>query len=220
MKYPYANNNEKIARYVHDLLRPEQKSMLELRREAYHAGIPHIHVRPMDVRHLEVLTQMIRPRRAVEIGTLAGYSAIHIAQALPPDGKLYTLEIEPKHAEFARSQFEKHGLANRIELRLGPAIESLNAIAADGPVDMVFIDADKQSYAKYLDWAATNLRPGGVLIADDVFGFGHIADAELPAEWSEEVLGMRAFNRALADRTDFKTTMLPTSEGLTVAVKI
>jgi caffeoyl-CoA O-methyltransferase len=148
----------------------------------------------------------------VEIGTLAGYSAIWMARALPSDGKLYTLELEPRHAEVARRNIAAAGLADRIEVCVGDSLVSLERLAASGPYCAVFVDADKARYDEYGRWALANLRPGGLLIGDNAFLFGRLLD---PADATAAV--MRRFHLEMRDA--FDSTCIPTPDGLAVGIR-
>jgi predicted O-methyltransferase YrrM len=128
---------------------------------------------------LALLVQISGARRILEIGTLAGYSAVWLGRALPTDGKLISLEIEPKHAAVARRSIERAGLADRVEVRVGPALDSLAKLAGDPAFDMVFIDADKPSYPAYLDWALRLVRPGGLIVADNVLRDGDVLSPDI-----------------------------------------
>lgn len=217
----YSINSPEISDYVGRLYRGYAARKKSVRARASRAGLPDIHVGPMDALHLEVIVRAVRAKKAVEIGTLAGYSGESIARGLAQGGKLYTLECEPKHAAVARETFRKAGLLKRVEILTGPAMESLKRIEAKGPFDFVFIDADKVNYSAYLDWAAKHLRAGGVMAADNTFAFGLIA-GDSPIEdprRNQNVRALRAFNLKVARHPKFVSTILPTGEGLTIAVK-
>ena len=142
-------------------------------------------------------------------------------RGLQPKGMLYTFEYDPKHAEVARESFQKAGFADRTRIFVGPALSNLAKITIEAPFDVVFVDADKESYPAYLAWAAENLRVGGLLIGDNAFGFGMIADPTFEnAEDEKAVLALRIFNQIAAQGGRFRATLLPTGEGLMVAVKI
>lgn len=139
------------------------------------AGLPAINVTPNQGKFLHLLARIQSARRVLEIGTLGGYSTIWLARALPPDGRLITLEANPRHAEIARKNIERAGLAAVVELRLGPALDTLPQLAP--PFDFVFIDADKENNALYFDWALRLSRKGSVIIADNVVREGKILDS-------------------------------------------
>ena len=139
---------------------------------------------------------------------------------LAPDGTLDTCEIDQAHARVAEESFRRAGFAGRARIHLGPALDGLRGLEKDGPFDLCFIDADKESYPQYLDWAARHLRPGGVLVADNVFLFGHLADSGPASTVSAALVAMRAFHKRLASSGEFRATVLPTGEGLSLAVKV
>jgi predicted O-methyltransferase YrrM len=161
------------------------------------AGLPSIALTPAQAKLLHLLARVHNARSVLEIGTLGGYSTIWLARALPPDGRLITLELEPSYAEVARANVERAGLASLVQLIVGPAIESLKELVAQGagPFDLVFIDADKQSTPGYFEWALELSRPGGVIVTDNVVRDGEIIDA---ASEDPRVLGMRRFHELLA----------------------
>lgn len=221
MTKSFGMGDPKVAEYVADLLVPADPALAEILARAEAAKLPPIHVAPLDGRHLEVLTRVAGARKAVEIGTLAGYSGLCILRGLTADGHLDTFEISPEHAVQARVTFEKSGFGDRAMVHVGRAVDLLPTIAAKAPFDLVFIDADKVNYIYYLEWATANLRPGGLLLADNTFAWGEIAfepDGESPE--AQAVSALRRFNRVLAESRDFRTTMMPTGEGLTVAVRL
>ncbi|MGC9941730.1 MAG: O-methyltransferase [Verrucomicrobiota bacterium] len=173
------------------------------------AGLPEINVAPNQGKLLQLLAQSCGAQSILEIGTLGGYSTIWLARALPPHGKLITLEFEPKHAEVARANFIRAGLNGKIELRLGKAAEHLAQLVADGrgPFDFIFIDADKESYPDYLAWALKLSRRGTVIIADNVVRQGAITDANSD---DPRVRGARRFNELLAAEPRVCATILQT----------
>jgi caffeoyl-CoA O-methyltransferase len=210
-----------IAEYVNDLIKPIDPLLARVNERVKAAKIPMIQVYGMDGRHLEVLVRMIRPVKALEIGTLGGYSGICIARGLAPHGKLITCEVNEKNAEVARESFIQAGFSDRIEIKIGKALDTLEHLKKDGPFDFIFIDADKANYSAYLTWAEENLRSGGVLIADNTFAWGYITKEIFPNKEKEvSAHALRIFNKTLAESPKFRVTMLPTGEGLTVAVKV
>ena len=161
------------------------------------AGLPPISVSPNHGRLLQVLALTCRATRILEIGTLGGYSAIWMARALPPGGRLLTLEYEPTYARVARRNIADAGLEDRVQVRVGRAIDTLAALERDrvGPFDMVFIDADKPPYAEYLAAVLRLSAPGTLIVADNVVRDGKVA---LPVTDDEAVAGVQRFNAALA----------------------
>ncbi len=174
-------------------------------------GIPAIQLGPTEAKALGLFVRMTGASKVVEIGALAGYSAIHLAKALPRDGHLYSLEIEPRHARLAEEHLAASGLSSLVTVIVGPAAETLPAIEAHGPFDIVFIDADKVSYPRYGRWAARNLRAGGLLVAENAFLFGQLL-LDTP-----EAQAMRRFHTEATQA--FVTTCLPTPEGMLLGVR-
>jgi caffeoyl-CoA O-methyltransferase len=219
MNKSFGNDDPALARYVLDTYRPEDPVLAEIRGRAARSGLPDIQVAALDARHLEVLVRIVGVRKAVEIGTLAGYSAVSIVRGMLEGGVLYTIEADPHHADVAAESFRKAGISDQVRQLRGGAMDLLPALSVEGPFDLVFIDADKESYHRYLDWAAANLRPGGVVLADNAFLFGGLAQ---PAggQPSPGRKAMDAFHRRLAESGEFRGTVLPTGEGLAMAIKL
>ncbi len=173
--------------------------------------MPPIQLGASEARLLELLLGLAGARRVVEIGTLAGYSAIRIARALPADGRLWTIEADSKHAAVARESLEKARLSDRVTLLEGAALDVLPTLGRQAPFDAVFIDADKGSYDAYGRWAAKALRRGGLLLADNVYLFGRLMGR------SAEAAVMRRFHEEAA--RVFETVCVPTPDGLLLGVK-
>jgi len=173
------------------------------------AGLPSIDVAPNQGKLLHLLARMQHARRILEIGTLGGYSTIWLARALPADGRLITMEFEPKHAAVAQSNIDRAGLGDRVEIRVGAALDSLAQLAAESPApfDMIFIDADKPNNPNYLAWALQFSRPGTVIIGDNVVRDGAILD---PADPDPRVQGTRQFLELLAAEPRLAATALQT----------
>lgn len=174
-------------------------------------GIPAIQVGPSDGRLIYVLLRLARASKAVEVGTLVGYSAIHMARGLAPGGRLWSIEYEPRHAELARENLAAAGLSDRVTVLVGTALDILPTLVKEGPFDAVFIDADKVNYDRYGMWALENLRPGGLVIGDNAYLFGELMDD------SEDARAMRAFHELVADTCD--SVCAPTPDGLGVGIK-
>lgn len=218
MEKGFGQSDPDVVRYAYRVFQPEDACLASVREQARAKGLPDIALSPFDSLHLEVLVRMSGATRAVEIGTLAGYSGISICRALPAGGVLHTFESNPYHAEVARANFEQAGLADKVRLHVGPALENLASIEREGPFDLVFIDADKHNYPEYLRWATDHLRMGGVVIADNTFGWGQIHDTG--GEVQKPMEGLRRFNELVAQGGRFRATILPTGEGMTVGVKV
>jgi len=172
------------------------------------AGLPQHNVAPNQGKLLMLLAQMQGARRILEIGTLGGYSTILLARALLEHGKLITLEYEPKHAEVARANIARAGLADKVEIRVGAAIESLPQLAAGGagPFDLIFIDADKRGNRDYFEWALKMSRVGTVIIVDNVARGGAVVDAN----GEESVQGVRRLTEMLANEPRVSATAIQT----------
>ena len=173
------------------------------------AGLPQIDVSPAQGKFLHLLARMIGARRILEIGALGGYSAIWLARALPADGRLISLEADPKHAKVARENIARAGLAKRVEIRLGRALDTLPSLEADGagPFDLVFIDADKPNNPEYLKWALKLARSGAVIVCDNVIRDGAVADAR---SRDANVLGARKLFDSLAAEPRLSASALQT----------
>lgn len=201
--------------YIAELFCGEDELLTELRRELENRGLPTIQVPAITGRTLQVLVRAVAPRKVLEVGTLGGYSAIWMARGMPQGGELVTLEKNPDHAELAREFVERAGLADRVEIRVGDARALLPELGPDGSFDMVFLDADKESYPVYLREARRLLRPGGLVLADNALWKGKVLD-----EGGDEAdEGIRAFNRALAHEGAFTSVILPVGDGVAVGVK-
>lgn len=186
------------------------------------AGLPEISVAPNQGKLLNLLARAIGARRVLEIGTLGGYSTIWLARALPPQGRLITLELETTHAQVARENVEHAGLGDRVEFRIGPALESLPQLAKDGagPFCLTFIDADKFNIPSYFDWAVKLSRPGSMIIVDNVVRQGTLIDA---GSTDENVIGVRRLHEQLSQDSRVTAVTLQTvgvkgHDGLTIAL--
>lgn len=219
MEKSFAAEDPALVGIFEKLVHPVDSELRTIVERTEKAEIPSIHVGPFDGRHLEVLASAVGAKRCLEIGTLGGYSGVCLLRGMGKQGKLVTLEYEPKHAEFASETFKRAGFSEQVEIHVGAALDSLPKLK--GEFDLVFIDADKVNYPNYLDWAHKLLRVGGTLLADNVFGWGYLSNpnnAPSP-EMKASVLGLQAFNEKLAKHTGFRVTYLPTGEGLAMAVK-
>jgi caffeoyl-CoA O-methyltransferase len=211
----FGATDPRIAPYVARILEPEDAALAEIRERSAREGLPPIAVGPFDGRHLEVLARSAGARRIVEIGTLGGYSGTCLARALPEDGVLDTFELSPRHAAVAEESFRRAGVSAKVRVHVGPALEGLARLA--GPVDFVFVDADKRGYPGYLAWAESRLRRGGTLVADNVF-----RRAAFPLERDDpaDAEGIRRFNETLARSSAWRATFLPLEDGFALAVRV
>jgi len=200
--------------YVTDHFVDEDGILQSIQTEAARNELPAISIRAFEGRLLQMLVRIAGAKQIVEIGTLAGYSAVWIARGLPAGGKLYTLEKSSKHAAIARANFERAGLTARIELLEGDAQDLLAKLAPHNPFDMVFIDADRPHYQDYLDWAAENLRPGGIVAAHNAFRSGRVLAPE-----NDDDRFVQTFNAELAKDPRFEAFVFAIGDGLAVAVR-
>ena len=211
-----------VDNYLVENLIPADPALEKALKSNQAAGLPTIDVAPNQGKLLHLLARIQGARRILEIGTLGGYSTIWLARALPSDGKLITLEVEAKHAEVARANIERAGLSSLVQLRLGPALESLLQLQKEGakPFDLIFIDADKQNIPAYLEWSLRLSRPGTVIITDNVIRDGAVINAEDP---DPRVQGVRRLFEMLAadprlDATALQTVGTKGYDGFTLAI--
>lgn len=198
-----------VDHYISDVLGLTDEALEAALKESDAAGLPAIAVSVPQGKLLNQLAQLCHARRILEIGTLGGYSTIWMARALPRDGELITLEIDPKHAEVARANLERAGFGDRVEVRVGAAIEALPKIAEENkdPFDFIFIDADKPSIPDYFTWSLRLSRTGTVIVVDNVVREGAVIE-----EASEDaaVRGVRRLNEMLAAEPRVSATILQT----------
>jgi predicted O-methyltransferase YrrM len=195
--------------YLDDLLIPADPVLEAALRACSEGGLPEISVSPSQGKLLNLLALSQRASRILEIGTLGGYSTIWLARALPPEGALITLEVEPAHAQVARANLDRAGLAGVTEVRLGRAQDTLPQLvqAGERPFDLIFIDADKPGYPDYLGWSLKLSRPGTMIIADNVVRDGAVTDA---ASQDANVQGVRRFLELLAAERRVASTAIQT----------
>ncbi len=204
-----------LFRYIAAHTMAEDAFLRELKQAAIASGLPAIWIAPEQAAFMHILLRLCKARHVVEVGALAGYAAIWMARALPADGKLRTIEVSPKHADFAERWIGRSDVADRVEVVRGNAREILPGVA-DRWADAVFLDADKASYPLYLKECLRIVRPGGLVMADNAFAFGEVlsdssADREAPA--------MRAFNEIVAQTNELRSVIVPLGDGLWVAVR-
>ena len=206
---------ERHFEYVAAHTEPEDPFLRDLKRAAAAAGIPPIWIAPEQANFHQILLETCRAREVVEVGTLAGYSAIVMARALPEDGRVRTIELEAKHADFAEEWIAKSDVADRIEVHRGAGMGVLPRFEADS-ADAAFLDADKASYPLYLEQALRIVRPGGLILVDNAFAFGQLFD-ENPTD--REVGAVRAFNEVMAKERRVHGVIVPIGDGLWVGVR-
>lgn len=199
---------ENIDHYIECLFTPEDAALSQNIREATAAGLPAIQVSRNEGKLLYLIAKISGGRRFLEIGTLAGYSTTWLARALPPEGSLVTLEYVPEHAEVARRNLERAGVARQVKILLGAASDSLRELIRTGtePFDLIFIDADKIGYVEYLELALQLSRPGTIILADNVIRHGQVLDPD-PQDPGDRAV--RAYNAAIASHPRLESLILP-----------
>ena len=209
---------EEIDGYIEDLFGTSDEILEATLRDSRRAGLPEINVSPNQGRLMRLLTEISGARRILEIGTLGGYSAIHLARGLPDDGEVLSLELDEHHADVARNNVERAGLSDIVEVRVGDAHEILSDLVEneEGPFDLVFIDADKEGYPDYLDASLRLVRSGSLILGDNTIRGGTVLD---PRE--ETARATREFNRRIAEDPRLYGIVLPLIreriDGLTIA---
>jgi len=201
---------EALGHYVASRAKPDDDFLVQLKRESKLAGLPAIWIGPHQAAAMALLLQVSGASEVVEVGTLGGYSAICMARALPPTGRVRTIELDAKHADFAEHWIAESDVAARIEVLRGAGADILPAIE-DNSTDAVFLDADKQGYSAYTAHAARILRPGGLLLVDNAFAFGNLLDTTCT---DPSVEAIRAINNELAAHPAFDGVMLPVGDGM------
>jgi predicted O-methyltransferase YrrM len=198
-----------VDQYLDKLLIPPDSTLKDALAAASKAKLPAIQVSSVQGKLLHLLVRIMGARNILEIGTLGGYSTIWMAQALPEGGRIITLEADPKHAEVARKNFARAGVENKVELRLGKALDTLPQVAADGrgPFDMAFIDANKSNMPEYFEWSLKLARVGSVIIADNVVREGAVLDAKSK---DADIQGIRRFLEMVGKEKRVSGTALQT----------
>ena len=196
----------RIDSYVEELFAPPDPALEYALRRSREAGLPEIHLPPSEGKLLRLLAEIAGAKRILEIGTLGGYSTIHLARALPEGGSLLSLELDERHAEVARENIREAGLGERVEVRVGDAQDLLARMVEDGEetFDLVFIDADKESYPEYLEWSLRLSRSGSLILADNAIRGGSVVDPE-----DDSARATRRFNETLAKEPRLSALILP-----------
>ena len=201
--------------YIAARTTPEDAFLRDLRERAEAAGIPPIQIAPEQASFLQILLRLARAREVIEVGTLAGYSAIAMARALPEDGRLRTIELDEKHADFAEDAFAQSDVAGRIELHRGAGSDVL-ARFESASADAAFLDADKGNYPIYLEESIRIVRPGGLILVDNAFAFGQLLDKN-PTD--PEAPAVIAFNEVMAKESRVDAVIVPIGDGIWVGVR-
>jgi caffeoyl-CoA O-methyltransferase len=209
--------DDKASDYITKVFVPQDKILEQILEDIPKKGLPAIAIRAEEGRYLQFLTRSCGAKKAIEIGTLGGYSGTWIARGLVDGGKLITLEKESKHADVARENFVKAGVADRVEIKVGDAHDTLKTLTKDAPFDFIFIDAEKTGYKNYFDWAVENVRVNGIIAAHNALRRGTIVD---PSNNETDTVATRAFNEYVAKHPRVISTIFPGGDGMVVAVKI
>ena len=209
--------NDQISQYISSLFAVEDEALRKAREDSPKRGLPSISIKPEEGRFLQILVRACGAKKAVEIGTLGGYSGTWIGRGLLPGGKLYTLDKDSKHAAVAQEHFAAAGLEGTVEILIGDAHHSLLEIKKLGPFDFVFIDAEKPGYPAYFDWAIENVRPGGIIAAHNAFRKGTVVGKGQDDDHSDL---MRQFNQQVAGDERLVSTIYPAGDGTLISIKI
>lgn len=202
--------------YLTDHTRREHPFLTDLKRAAEAHGLPRIWISPEQASYMQILLRLTRAGEVVEVGTLGGYSAIAMAMALPPEGRVRTLELDPEHARFAREWIARSPAADKVEVLEGDARQLLRTLPPDS-ADAAFIDADKEGYRTYLDESLRIVRRGGLIMADNAFAFGSLFES---GERGASVQAIRDFNDYAASRPELHGIIVPLGDGCWTAVKL
>ncbi|MGL9733191.1 MAG: O-methyltransferase [Wolbachia sp.] len=212
------NNFSAKLSYIRDLFAKKYKKIEEY---CIFKEKKHIQISAEEGKLLSLFIKIHKVKSIVEIGTLYGYSSICMVKVLPEYGHIYTIENNPEHLSIAKKNFSTFNLNKKITLIEGDALEKLNELSAKAPFDMIFIDADKGGYPKYLDWAELYIKRDGLIVADNTLLFNTVFLESPPKEVSEKTwLAMREFNRRLSDEEKYHSILIPTDEGMIVALKL
>jgi predicted O-methyltransferase YrrM len=211
-----------VDEFVGVTITPEDEALSAALEAAEAAGLPSIQVSPPQGRLLQILVRLLGARRILEFGTLGGYSSILMGRALPADGRLITLEADPSYAAVASASIERAGLADVIEVRIGPALEALPVLDEEGvePFDLVFIDADKVNTPNYFAWALDHTRPGSLIIADNVVRGGTLAESasDDPATRAQRQLHETLAKEPRVTATTIQTVGVKGYDGFLIAL--
>ncbi len=211
--------NDELFEYLKNNFSSEDLFLQNLLVEAKENEIPNISISPEQGLFMQFIIKTINAKNVLEVGTLAGYSAITMARAMPQNSKLLTIETEYKHAIFAERKIQEAGLSHIISIQNSDAIEFLKVYQDDEPLDFIFVDADKPNYAKYLDILTPKLRIGGIFAADNAFAFGFVT-ASKPEKRTTDVKSITGFNNYFRNHEQYSVCMVPVGDGLIMGVKI
>lgn len=198
---------------IRQIFAPEDEGLKNALKRAQEARLPEIQISPIQGKFLQLLANACQAQKILEIGSLAGYSGIWLARALPTHGRLITLEINPKHAEVVRGSFAQAGVGERTEVRVGKALELLPQLESEAPFDLIFIDADKAPYPRYLEWAIKLSRSGSIIVADNTIRRGRALHET--ATMDNDTAGLVQYNKLASSNPRLLSLALPIDEGNT-----
>jgi caffeoyl-CoA O-methyltransferase len=204
---------QEIEQAITEIFAPEDEGLRNALATAKAAGLPPIQISPVQGKFLQLLARAANARKILEIGSLAGYSGIWLARALPHEGRLISLEIDPKHAMIIRNSFANAGVGDRTEVRVGKALDLLPQLTSEAPFDFIFIDADKSPYPQYLDWAIQLSRPGSIIVADNCIREGKALRGTASEE--ESGTGPLEYNRRASSDPRLTSLALAIDDGHT-----
>lgn len=211
-----------ITTAIERMFAPEDEGLRNALSSAKATGLPEIQISPIQGKLLQLLATLNHSHKVLEIGSLAGYSGIWLARALPADGRFITLEIDPKHAEVVRQSYQKAGVADRAEVRVGNALETLPTLVSEAPFDTVFIDADKPSYPQYLEWALRLTHPGSLIIADNCIRDGQALVEPEQASQHSGIAALAEYNKRITTNPHLMSLALAIDndgrDGFTIAI--
>lgn len=207
-----------LENYLKSNFSADDEFLNQLKLDAKNHDMPDIYISSVQAKFMQFLLKLMNAKYILEIGTLGGYSAITMARALPEDGKVITIELFEKHADFAKKKIKEAGLDNKIEVINQRGMEFLNSFRPTFELDFVFVDADKDKYWRYLELTTPLIRKGGVFAADNAFAFGFLLDTA-PERSPEDVKSIKSFNEHFKNHEAYETTLVPIGDGLIMGIK-
>lgn len=223
METDMREHQNELVDYLNGLCPADSPSAQKAKEEALRLNKQGISIAPYEAHLLGFFIRLLKCKKFVELGSLTGYSGLSILNTLPADGHLWTIEYDPFHAAMAKRVFEESGFQSKVTVLVGRAEDQLPLLTTQGPFDGIFIDANKAAYPSYLDWSLENIKSGGLILADNTLLKGVVPQKSLEETNSNApskiIKNLRIFNERLADRSLFDSILIPTFEGLTVALK-
>lgn len=210
---------KEIQNYIYENFTAEDELLSEISNQCWaEATIPQINITGYQANFLQFLIKAIDAKNILEIGTLAGYSAIVMARASSAEAKILTIEKEKKHADYAMKKIAEAGFSNKIKVQVEDARQFIKHFTPQTKLDFIFLDANKSSYSQYFDELAPHLRQGGMIVADNAFAFGFLLDSA-PERNPKGVRSMLSFHKHILERNDFFTTIVPIGDGMLISLK-